>query len=106
MPKYLIQASYVGDGVRALREEGGSARREATERACQSVGGKLEAFYFSFGESDVVAIVDLPDNVTAAGTSLLVGASGKIDTRTTVLLTPQEIDAAAKIGGDYRPPGG
>jgi uncharacterized protein with GYD domain len=106
MPKYLVQASYVGDGVQGLRKEGGSTRRAVLEKACASVGGKLEAFYFAFGDTDVVTIIDLPDNVTAAGLALLVGASGKVDVKTTPLLSPEEIDAAAKVGGDYRPPGG
>lgn len=106
MPKYLVLASYLGDGVQGLRKEGGSARRDAIERACASVGGRLDTFYFAFGDSDVVAILDLPDNVTAAGVALLVAASGKVDIKTTVLLTPEEVDAAVKVGGDYRPPGG
>jgi uncharacterized protein with GYD domain len=106
MPKYLVQASYVGDGVQGLRQEGGSARRDAIERACASVGGRLDALYFAFGETDVIAILDLPDNVTAAGVALLVAASGKVEINTTVLLTPEEVDGAVKIGGQYRPPGG
>lgn len=106
MPKYLVQASYTGDGVQGLRREGGSARREAIARACASVGGSLEAFYFAFGDSDVVTLLDLPDNTTAAGVALLVAASGTVDIKTTVLLTPEEVDAAVKIGGEYRPPGG
>ena len=105
MPKYLVQASYIGDGVQGLRKEGGTARRAVVEKACSSVGGKLDAFYYTFGESDVVTIMDLPDNVTAAGVALLVAASGTIDINTTVLLTPEEVDAAVKVGGDYRPPG-
>ena len=105
MPKYLVQASYVGDGVRGLRQEGGSARRDAVEKACASVGGTLEAFYYAFGDADVVTVIDLPDNTTAAGVALLIAASGKIDIKTTVLLSPEEIDAAIKVGGDYRPPG-
>jgi len=106
MPKYLVQASYVGDGVQGLRKEGGSARQDALEKACSSVGGKLEAFYFAFGDTDVLAIVDLPDNATAAGVALLVASSGKVSIKTTVLLTPQEVDSAVKGGGEYRPPGG
>ena len=106
MPKYLIQASYVGDGAEGLRKEGGSARRAAVDRACSSVGGTLEAFYYAFGETDVVAIIDLPDNSTAAGIALLIAASGKIDIKTTVLMSAEEVDAAVKVGGDYRPPGG
>ncbi len=106
MPKYLVQASYTGDGVQGLRKEGGSARRDAIARACASIGGTLEAFYFAFGDSDVVTVLDLPDNTTAAGVALLVAASGTVDIKTTVLLTPEEVDAAVKIGGEYRPPGG
>lgn len=106
MPKYLVQASYIGDGVEGLRKEGGTARRAAVEKVCASLGGALDIFYYAFGETDLVAIMDLPDNVTAAGMALLVGASGKIDIKTTVLLRPEDVDAAVKIRGDYRPPGG
>ncbi|MBO0691725.1 MAG: GYD domain-containing protein [Acidimicrobiaceae bacterium] len=105
MPKYLIQASYIGEGVQALRQEGGSARRQAVERAVSSVGGTLECLYFSFGESDVVLIMDVPDHTAAAGVALSAGASGKVDVKTTVLLTPEEIDTAVKVGVDYRSPG-
>jgi len=105
MPKYLIQASYVGDGVQGLRKDGGSARRAVVEKLCASVGGHVDAFYFAFGDTDVVTILDLPDTTTAAGVALLVGSSGKVEIKTTVLLTPEEVDAAAKVGGDYRAPG-
>jgi uncharacterized protein with GYD domain len=94
-----------GSGVQGLRQDGGSARRALVKAACTSVGGKLDAFYYAFGETDVVTIMDLPDNVTAAGVVLLVAASGKVDIKTTVLLTPEEADAAVKVTGDYRPPG-
>jgi len=106
MPKYLVQASYSGEGVQGLRKEGGTSRRDAIARACASVGGSLDAFYFAFGDSDVVTVLDLPDNTTAAGVALLVASSGTVDIKTTVLLTPEEVDAAVKVGGDYRPPGG
>lgn len=106
MPKYLVEASYLGEGVKGLRKEGGSSRRSAVEKACTSVGGTLDAFYFAFGDRDVVAIIDLPDHVTAAGVALLIAESGTVDIRTTVLLTPEEVDSATRLSGDYRPPGG
>jgi uncharacterized protein with GYD domain len=102
----LVQASYVGDGIQGLRKEGGSARRAALERASASVGGTVEAFYYAFGDRDVITIMDFPDNVSAAGVALLIAASGKVELQTTVLLTPEEVDAAVKVGADYRPPGG
>ena len=101
MPQYPIQASYTGDGPRDFRQEGGPARRAAAGKARSSVGGKPDAFYHAFGETDVVTIMDLPDNVTAAGVALLVAASGRADIKTTVLLTPGEVDAAV---GDRRLP--
>lgn len=53
-----------------------------------------------------MCVVDLPDNSTAAGVALLVAASGQIDIKTTALLSAEEVDAAVKVGGDYRPLGG
>jgi uncharacterized protein with GYD domain len=105
MPKYLFKASYTTEGVKGVRQGGGSARRAAVKQVIESVGGKLEAFFFSFGGCDAIFLADMPDNACAAGLSLAVGAVGAATTRTTVLLTPEEIDAAAKKGVDYRPPG-
>jgi uncharacterized protein with GYD domain len=106
MPKYLIQASYTAQGVQGLQKEGGSARRSAVQAGVEKAGGRLESFYFAFGESDAFIVVDVPDAATAAALSLAVNASGTSRTRTTPLLTCEEMDAAAKKGIDYRPPGG
>jgi uncharacterized protein with GYD domain len=105
MPKYLAQASYTTEGVKGLIAKGGSARRSAAEAAAKSVGGKLEQFYFAFGDTDVFAIVDVPDHVSAAALALAVGSSGGIQTKMTVLLTPEEIDEAGKKSPEFRPPG-
>jgi uncharacterized protein with GYD domain len=105
MAKYLVQANYTDEGLAGTLKEGGSARREVVKKAVESLGGTLEAFYYAFGDVDVLAIVDLPDNVSAATFSLLVTAAGGSTLRTTVLITPEDIDQAAKKTLDYRPPG-
>jgi uncharacterized protein with GYD domain len=105
MAKYLYQASYTAEGVRGLLKDGGSSRREAVKKMIGSLGGTMEAFYYAFGADDVYLIVDVPDNVTAAAAALAVGSSGAVKIRTTVLLTPEEMDAAAKKTVAYRPPG-
>ena len=105
MPKYLFQSNYVGEGVKGLLKEGGSSRRAAVEKAAKSMGGKLETFYFAFGEVDAYVIVDLPDNAAAAALALTVSASGAAVAKTTVLMTPEELDNAAKRTPSYRPPG-
>jgi len=105
MPKYLVQANYVGEGIKGLLKEGGSSRRAVVEKLFASLGGKVEAFYYAFGDTDLFVIADVPDNITAAALSLTVNAAGAATSRITVLLTPEEIDAAAKKTPIYRAPG-
>jgi uncharacterized protein with GYD domain len=105
MPKYLLQASYVGDGVKGLLKDGGAGRRSAAEKAISSVGGKMESFYFAFGDSDAYVIADLPDNASMSALALSINASGAVTTKTVVLLTPEEVDAAMKKTTSYRAPG-
>jgi uncharacterized protein with GYD domain len=105
MPKYLIQANYVGEGLKGLLKEGGSSRRAAVEKLFGSVGSRVEAFYYAFGDTDLFIIADVPDNVTAAALSLIVNAAGAATARVTVLLTPEEIDAATRKSPTYRAPG-
>ena len=105
MPKYLIQANYVGEGIKGLLKEGGSSRRATVEKAFESVGGKIEAFYYAFGETDVYVIGDVPDNVTAAALALTVASTGVVTCKTTVLMTPEEVDGVVKKTPSYRAPG-
>ena len=105
MPKYLIQASYTREGVEGVRTAGGSSRRDAVQETLSSIGGQLECFYFGFGDNDAYVIAELPDNQAAAAVVLTVNAAGGATAHTTVLLTPEEVDEAAKRSVDYRPPG-
>ncbi len=105
MPKFLIEASYSTDGVKGVQSGGGTSRRDAVAQVAESVGGTLESFYFAFGDSDAFVVVDLPDNESAAAVALTVNATGAATVKTVVLLTPDEVDAAAKRSVDYRPPG-
>ena len=105
MPRYLIEASYTLEGVKGVQRSGGTSRRDAIAALAESVGGQLESLYFAFGDHDAYVIVDLPDNESAAAVALTVNAAGGAAVRTVVLLTPEEVDAAAKRSVDYRPPG-
>ena len=105
MAKFLIEASYTSEGAKGLQSAGGSSRRDSVAQMAQGVGGSLESFHFGFGDSDAYVIVDLPSNEAAAAVALAVNGSGRASTKTTVLLTPEVVDAAAKQSVDYRPPG-
>ena len=105
MPKFLIEASYTPEGAKGVQSAGGTSRREAVAQVVDSVGGSLESFHFAFGDRDAYVIVDLPDNESATAVALTVNAAGGATVKTVVLLTPDEVDAAAKRSVDYRPPG-
>jgi uncharacterized protein with GYD domain len=106
MPKYLCQGCYTEHGLKGIINEGGSSRREAVAQITKELGGKVEAFYFAFGSDDFVIILDLPSNADMAAASLAAQASGAVKSRITVLLSPEEIDQAAKKPIHFRAPKG
>jgi uncharacterized protein with GYD domain len=105
MPKYLFEATYVGQGIKGLMQEGGTKRREALVEALKSVGGTLESFYYAFGYYDVLGVFEAPDDASAAALSLLINSSGNVNVRLKPLLTVEDLDEAAKKTPTYRAPG-
>jgi uncharacterized protein with GYD domain len=105
MPKFMIKVSYNADGTRGLLKEGGTARRAAVQKVIESLGGKMEVFYYAYGEDDAYVISDLPDATTGIALSLAVNASGAVRISTIPLITPEEIDTACKKSVGYRGPG-
>ena len=105
MARYMFIARYASTGAKGLVTGGGSARRSAIEKMAAGLGGHMETFDFAFGEDDVYIIVELPDNKTAAAVALAVNSTGHTSVRTVVLMTPEEVDAAATQTVNYTPPG-
>jgi uncharacterized protein with GYD domain len=105
MAKYLLEVRYTAEGTKGLAREGGTARRTAASKLVEGLGGKLEAFYFAFGDVDGYAIIDLPDSVTATAGALAINQSGAVTVKTVVLISPEDVDKAAKKTVAYRPPG-
>jgi uncharacterized protein with GYD domain len=105
MAKYMIQAAYTADGLKGLMKDKASGRRAMVTKAVEAAGGKVESIYYSFGKADVVLIVDLPDNSTAAAFALTASASGLVRCTTTPLLTIEEADRALAKKVAYKAPG-
>ncbi len=106
MPFYLAQASYSTQSTAAMiknPQDRAAALRPIVER----MGGKLHGLWLAFGEFDVVAIAELPDNVSAAALSMAIGSTGAVTGyRTTPLITAAEATEAMKKAGGvgYQPP--
>jgi uncharacterized protein with GYD domain len=105
MASYLILGSYSPEGAKGVLKNGGTARADAVKKSVKSLGGKVQSFHFAFGAEDAVVVVDLPDNIAAAALGLAVSSTGLTSAKTVVLLTPAEIDEAAKRQVTYTPPG-
>jgi uncharacterized protein with GYD domain len=105
MPRYLIRANYTLDGLQGLLKEGGTGRQKAIEMLASSLGGRLVSLDYAFGEHDVYAICELPDDEAAAAVSMRITASGAVTATTVKLLSPEQIDAATQRELEYRKPG-
>jgi uncharacterized protein with GYD domain len=107
MAKYMIKASYSVEGIKGVMAKGGTARKDAIEKLVAGVGGSAESLYFAFGGDDVYVIVDAPSNEAMVAVAGAVGSTGALsDYETIVLLTADQVDAAANMSVDYTPPGG
>ena len=105
MPQFLHQVSYTSDGWKALIAQP-QDRFEVVRTAIEKLGGKLIQGWFAFGDHDVVAITEMPDNISAAAIAIAFAGGGACKSvQTTPLLTQQEALAAMKKAGEsgYRP---
>src|SRR5712691_677035 len=105
MPHYLIQAAYTPEGWAALVKTPQN-RVEAIRPSIEKLGGKIEGAWFTFGDYDIVVVVQMPDNVSAAGIAMAFAAGGACKSvKTTPLLTVGEgVEAMKKAGKTgYRP---
>jgi uncharacterized protein with GYD domain len=107
MARYLFQASYTSEAW-AAQVGHPQNRIEVIRPVIERLGGRLECAYLAFGEYDVIGIMEMPDNVSAAAFSLAASAGGGLKgAKTTPLLTIEEgIEALKKAAGaGYRAPG-
>ena len=105
MPHYLQQVAYSQQGWEALVANPQN-RIEAVRPAIEKLGGKIEAAWFSFGDYDIVVIINMPDNVSAAAIAMAFAAGGACrSVQTTLLISPEEAVQALKKAKDcgYRP---
>lgn len=108
MARYLVQVAYTPEAW-AAQLKNPRNRMEAIRPLFDRIGGRIECFYYAFGEHDVVLVYDAPDNVSAAAISLAVTASGAIKAiQTTPLMTVEEgmeaMRKAAELQAVYQPP--
>jgi uncharacterized protein with GYD domain len=96
VPHYLQQVAYSHEGWEAMVSKP-QDRIEAVRPAIEKLGGKIVSAWFAFGQYDVVLIVDMPNNVSAASIAMAFAAGGACKSvQTTPLLSVQEAVEAMK----------
>ena len=65
MSFYLLQAAYNADGWKALLANPQN-RLDAIKPALEQLDGSFIAGWLAFGEHDIIAIIDMPSNVSAS----------------------------------------
>ena len=105
MASYLYQISYSSEAWAALVKRPHD-RIEVVRKVVEKLGGKIEGFWFAFGDYDLIGVIEMPDNASAAAFSVAVAAGGACkDVKTTPLLSIAEgIEAMKKAGtAGYKP---
>lgn len=106
MAHYMVQFSYGSDAISSMVKNP-QDRGAIIAGMAQGWGGRVESFYFAFGDYDGVAILEVPDNVTMAALSMAIAGSGAIKAFKTTVLIPmsQAVEAMRKAGSvGYQPP--
>ncbi len=96
MATYIVLAKYTHQGITNIKQS--PDRLDTAKQAIQSLGGEIKAFYLTMGQYDAVAIVEAPDDETAAKLSLVNAAIGRVRIQTLRAFTEQEtIDIASQL---------
>ena len=107
MPFYMFNGRYTAAAIKAMVDT--PQDREAPASALvKAAGGKLHHLFFCFGNDDVIALIEAPDDKSMAACALAIGASGAFSGgATTKLMTSKEamaaMRAAKKASKGYKP---
>ena len=108
MAKYLALFNFGSDAIRRFVASP-SDRTAVVKELVNSVGGKLECYYWMFGQYDGMAVFEMPDAETTAATILAIVSSGAFTRfETHELIAVGDLTSIAKRarGIAYQPPGG
>jgi uncharacterized protein with GYD domain len=93
MPLYVILGKLTDKAIEKMKEA--KERDEKAEQIIKSAGGKLIAHYYTFGQYDFVAIVELPSTEILARVIIEIGKWGTVSTETMTALLPEQIHKMA-----------
>lgn len=100
MSTYVLRGRYNSEALKGMMASP-EDREAAIAKVVEKAGGKLIAYYLTFGDDDWLLIIDCPNNEVALSIAIVAAAGGSItDTKTTVAMTTKQAMAAFKAAGE------
>jgi uncharacterized protein with GYD domain len=90
----LVRSVLTAEGLKNLQKQPPTALKAGVAKFVESVGGKLEFWYFDYGAAIAYSVIDYPDEVAAATAQLSTNAAGFARVTIRPLLTAEEMDKA------------
>jgi uncharacterized protein with GYD domain len=94
MPTYISLMKFTEQGIKSIKDH--PKRRAAAAKALAASGGKLLHTHLTLGRYDIIAIVEAPDDETAAKFALMTGSAGNVSTETLRAFSEVEYDRLIK----------
>lgn len=89
MPKYVVLANWTDQGAKSAKDT--VSRFQAAKQLVESKGGTFDAFFWTLGPYDMVAVSDVPDDETGTAINLALAATGNVRTLTMRAFTEGEM---------------
>ena len=105
MPHYMFRATYSQQGIQGVIKDGAASRVAAVEAMAGSVGGRILAAYWAFGDTTSSRSRSCRTTRRRWRSRRPSGRAGTAGVTTTVLLTAAEVDEALARKTTYRAPG-
>ena len=92
MPHYILLINWTDQGRNKIKES--SDRYNSFKKSLEKAGGKVIGCYYTFGEYDVVIIMEAPNDEIIMSLMLKVGSVGNVKTK---ILKAFDVDEGLKI---------
>jgi uncharacterized protein with GYD domain len=88
MSQYILLINWTGQGISKIKESGD--RYNSFKTSLEKAGGKLIGAYYTFGEYDLVIVIEAPNDKVVMSLMLKVGSYGNVRTKTMKAFTAEE----------------
>jgi len=88
MSQYILLINWTGQGISKIKES--PDRYNSFKASLKKAGGKLIGAYYTFGEYDLVIIIEAPNDDVVMSLMLNVGSYGNVRTKTLKAFTAEE----------------